>query len=75
MFHWNISVAFANVKAEKETYVVFPKDFPDDTCYGYERMHSSVNSFTSQLKGGADTVAFINTTVSVRDPIITYFIK
>ena len=35
MFHWDISVAFTNAKAEEETYVVFPKDFPDDICHGY----------------------------------------
>ena len=35
MFHWDISVAFTNAKAEEETYVVFPKDFPDDICQGY----------------------------------------
>ena len=35
MFHWDISVAFTNAKAEEETYVVFPRDFPDDICYGY----------------------------------------
>ena len=31
MFHWDISVAFSNAKAGEESYVVFPKDFPDDT--------------------------------------------
>ena len=35
MFHWDISVAFTNVKAEEEAYVVFPKDFPSDICRGY----------------------------------------
>ena len=30
MFHWDISVAFTNAKAAEETYVVLPKDFPDD---------------------------------------------
>jgi hypothetical protein len=30
MFHWDISVAFTNAKAEEETYVRFPKSFPDD---------------------------------------------
>ena len=35
MFHRNISVAFTNAKAEQETYVVFPNDFPNDFCHGY----------------------------------------
>ena len=29
MFRWDISVAFTNAKAEEETYVVFPKEFPN----------------------------------------------
>ena len=28
-------MAFTNEKAEEETYVVFPKNFPDDICHGY----------------------------------------
>ncbi len=30
MFHWDVSVAFTNAKAEEETYVRFPKSFPSD---------------------------------------------
>jgi len=33
MFHWDISVAFTNAKAE-ETYVRFPKSFPSDMLPG-----------------------------------------
>jgi hypothetical protein len=29
MFHWDISVAFTNAKAEEETYVRFLKSFPE----------------------------------------------
>ncbi len=29
-FHWDISVAFTNAKAEEEKYVRFPKSFPDN---------------------------------------------
>ena len=35
MFHWDISVAFTNAKAEEETYVRFPKSFPEDLFPGY----------------------------------------
>jgi len=34
MFHWDISVAFTNAKAEEETYVRFPKSFPSDMFPG-----------------------------------------
>ncbi len=30
MFHWDISVAFTNAKAEEETYVRFLKSIPSD---------------------------------------------
>jgi hypothetical protein len=30
MFLWDISVAFTNANAEEQTYVRFPKSFPDD---------------------------------------------
>ena len=36
MFHWDISVAFTNAKAEEETYVRFPKSFPDNLFPGYK---------------------------------------
>ena len=36
MFHWDISVAFTNAKAEEETYVRFPKSFPEDLFAGYK---------------------------------------
>jgi hypothetical protein len=36
MFHWDISVAFTNAKAEEETYVRFPKSFPSDLFPGYK---------------------------------------
>ena len=36
MFHWDISVAFTNAKAEEETYVRFPKSFPEDLFPGYK---------------------------------------
>jgi hypothetical protein len=36
MFHWDISVAFTNAKAEEETYVRFPKSFPDDLFPGFK---------------------------------------
>jgi hypothetical protein len=36
MFHWDISVAFTNAKAEEETYVRFPKGFPDGLFHGYK---------------------------------------
>jgi hypothetical protein len=36
MFHWDISVAFTNANAEKETYVRFPKSFSDDLFPGYK---------------------------------------
>jgi hypothetical protein len=35
MFHWDISVAFTNAKAEEETYVKFPQSFPADLFPGY----------------------------------------
>ena len=34
MFHWGISAAFTNAKAEEETYVRFPKSFPEDLFAG-----------------------------------------
>jgi hypothetical protein len=37
MFHWDISVAFTNAKAEEESYVRFPKSFPEDLFPGYTR--------------------------------------
>ncbi len=43
MFHWDISVAFTNAKAEEETYVQFPQSFPADLFPGY--------------KGGLGTIA------------------
>jgi hypothetical protein len=36
MFHWDISEAFTNANAEEETYVRFPKSFPDDLFPGYK---------------------------------------
>ena len=36
MFHWDISVAFTNGKAEEETYVKFPQSFPADLFPGYK---------------------------------------
>jgi hypothetical protein len=36
MFHWDISVAFTNAKAEEETYVRFPDSFPADLFQGYK---------------------------------------
>ena len=36
MFHWDISVAFTNAKAEEETYVRFPKSFPEGLFHGYK---------------------------------------
>jgi hypothetical protein len=36
MFHWDISVAFTNAKAEEETYVEFPQSFPADLFPGYK---------------------------------------
>ncbi len=38
MFHWNISVAFTNAKAEEETwtYVRFPSSFPEN-LFSYQR--------------------------------------
>ena len=36
MFHWDIAVAFTNAKAEEETYVRFPKNFPDDLFPGFK---------------------------------------
>jgi hypothetical protein len=36
MFHWDISVAFTNAKAEEETYVKFPQSFPADLFPGYK---------------------------------------
>jgi hypothetical protein len=36
MFHWEISVAFTNTKAEEETYVKFPQSFPADLFSGYK---------------------------------------
>ena len=36
MFHWEISVAFTNAKAEEETYVRFPKSFPEGLFSGYK---------------------------------------
>jgi hypothetical protein len=36
MFHWDISVAFTNAKAEEETYVRFPKSFPSDLFPGFK---------------------------------------
>jgi len=35
MFHWDISGAFTNAKAEEETYVNFPQSFPADLFPGY----------------------------------------
>ncbi len=35
MFHWDISVAFTNAKAEEETYVMFSISFPDNLFPGY----------------------------------------
>ena len=36
MFHWDVAVAFTNAKAEEETYVRFPKNFPDDLFPGFK---------------------------------------
>ncbi len=36
MFHWDISVAFTNAKAEEETCVRFPDKFPEDLFPGYK---------------------------------------
>jgi hypothetical protein len=36
MYHWDISVAFTNAKAEEETYVRFPKSSPDNLFPGYK---------------------------------------
>ena len=36
LFHWDISVAFTNAKAEEETYVRFPKSFPEGLFPGYK---------------------------------------
>ena len=36
MFHWDISVAFTNAKAEEETYVRFPDSFPADLFPGFK---------------------------------------
>ena len=36
MFHWDISVAFTNAKAEEETYVKFVQCFPADLFPGYK---------------------------------------
>ena len=36
MFHWDISVAFTNAKADEETYVRFPKSFPSDLFPGFK---------------------------------------
>ncbi len=34
MLHWDISVTFTNANAEEDTYVRFPKSFPDDSFSG-----------------------------------------
>ena len=36
MYHWDISVAFTNAKAEEETYVRFPSNFPAGLFSGYK---------------------------------------
>ncbi len=36
MFHWDISVALTNAKAEEETYVGFFKSFPEGLFSGYK---------------------------------------
>ena len=36
MFYWDISVAFTIAKAEEETYVRFPKSFPEGLFHGYK---------------------------------------
>jgi hypothetical protein len=36
MFHWDISVAFTNAKAEEETSVRLPDKFPEDLFPGYQ---------------------------------------
>ena len=36
MYHWDISVAFTNAKAEEETYVRFSKSFPEGLFPGYK---------------------------------------
>ncbi len=36
MFHWDISVAFTNAKAEEENYFKFPDKFPEDLFPGYK---------------------------------------
>jgi hypothetical protein len=38
MFRWDISVSFTNAKAEEETYLSFPKSFPDNLFPGYKRI-------------------------------------
>ncbi len=40
MFHWDISVAFTNAKSEEETYVRFPKSFPEGLFHGYKGVQS-----------------------------------
>jgi hypothetical protein len=37
MFHWDISVAFTNAKAEEETYVEFSQSFPTDLFPGFTK--------------------------------------
>jgi hypothetical protein len=36
MFHWEISVAITNAKAEEETYVRFPDKYPEDLSPEYK---------------------------------------
>ena len=36
MFHWDISIAFTNAKAEEETYVRLPQSFPECLFHGYK---------------------------------------
>ena len=36
MFHWDTPVAFTDPNAEEDTYVRFPKSFPDDLFPGYK---------------------------------------
>jgi hypothetical protein len=36
MFHWDISVAFTNAKADEETYARFPNTFPEGLFPGYK---------------------------------------